>query len=414
MTELHKTLTSVKGAAVMINIVVGAGLLALPGLAVDVAGDHAIWAWLVCAAASLPLLLVLTIMGRRHPHAGGVAHFARLSMGEAGFVIASLIFLGAVAVGLPAIGLTGGYYIVEHFGGSPTIIGGVIVSLAAASHLISSEVSSRISAFFASLILATLFFLLLVGGLGADWTSQAIDVAPLHSVDLGTALLPFMMIFFAFTGWEVAAGLSEEFKNPAKDFPKAMFHSFIAVVTLYVGMAFIVQAYAGASSPEAAFVGVMENVFGSYGSLGVSVFAGAIIFANLMGAIWAVSRMVYSLAREGYFFWEPTVNDDGVPVGCLVLTAGMLLSILTAAHLGHFDIRELLALAGQNFFVLYGLVAISLFRLSSNAWEKGVALASATLIAALVFLEGPNLWYTLCLAIAGFALVKIKGSAPSP
>ncbi len=70
MNELNRTLTPLRGAALMLNIVVGAGLLALPGLVVEMAGDHALWSWLVCAVASLPLLTVFIIMGRRYPHAG--------------------------------------------------------------------------------------------------------------------------------------------------------------------------------------------------------------------------------------------------------------------------------------------------------------------------------------------------------
>ena len=102
MTELKQTLTLLRGTGLMLNIVVGAGLLALPGLTVAVAGDQALWAWLVCAVAALPLLLVFVILGGRHLDAGGIAHFVKLAFGEHGYIAASLIFLGAVAFGLPS------------------------------------------------------------------------------------------------------------------------------------------------------------------------------------------------------------------------------------------------------------------------------------------------------------------------
>jgi len=63
VTDLKPTLTVLRGTGLMMNIVVGAGLLALPGLTVAVAGDQALWAWLVCAMASLPLLLVIIGIG---------------------------------------------------------------------------------------------------------------------------------------------------------------------------------------------------------------------------------------------------------------------------------------------------------------------------------------------------------------
>ena len=47
MNDLKRTLTPLRGAALMLNIVVGAGLLALPGLVIDAVGDHALWSWIM-------------------------------------------------------------------------------------------------------------------------------------------------------------------------------------------------------------------------------------------------------------------------------------------------------------------------------------------------------------------------------
>jgi amino acid efflux transporter len=91
--ELRKTLTVWRGAAVMLNIVLGAGLLTLPGLAVKQVGQAALLSWVLCAVASLPLLAVFTILGRRFPDAGGVPHFAERAFGRVPYVVGSFIFL---------------------------------------------------------------------------------------------------------------------------------------------------------------------------------------------------------------------------------------------------------------------------------------------------------------------------------
>jgi amino acid efflux transporter len=52
MTSLNKSLGVFRGAAILLNIVIGAGLLTLPGLAVRQSGQFAIYAWLICAVAS--------------------------------------------------------------------------------------------------------------------------------------------------------------------------------------------------------------------------------------------------------------------------------------------------------------------------------------------------------------------------
>jgi len=414
MNELARTLTPLRGAALMLNIVVGAGLLALPGLVIEVAADHALWSWLICAVASLPLLTVFIIMGRRYPHAGGIAHFARMAFGQPGFTIGSLIFLGAVAFGLPAIALTGGYYIAEVFGGSATAYAAGIIVAATATHLVSSDVAGRISTFIASAILLTLIGLLLVGAYGINWTAAESRIVSLSDLSVSTAMLPFMMIFFAFTGWEVAAGLSEEFRDPTRDFPRAMVLSFVAATALYTGMAFVVQHSVTAMSPEAAFVSIADQVFGKYGSLSVSLIATVIIFANLLGAVWAVSRMVYSLGREGYLPFRLSVNQAGVPVTSVMLVAGVILAVLLGDRLRLLDIRDMLSLAGQNFMILYGIAGLALIRLSPRRAEKTIASVSVIMAVALTVLEGPNLAYPVCLVCAGWLVSRLKAADESP
>ena len=408
MNELARTLTPLRGAALMLNIVVGAGLLALPGLVIEVAADHALWSWLICAVASLPLLTVFIIMGRRYPHAGGIAHFAIMAFGQPGFIIGSLIFLGAVAFGLPAIALTGGYYIAEVFGGSATAYAAGIIVAATATHLVSSDVAGRISTFIASAILLTLIGLLLVGVYGIDWTAAESRIVSLSSLDVSTAMLPFMMIIFAFTGWEVAAGLSEEFRDPTRDFPRAMVLSFVAATALYTGMAFVVQHSVTAMSPEAAFVSIADQVFGTYGSLSISLIATTIIFANLLGAIWAVSRMVYSLSREGYLPFKLNVTSSGVPISSVLLVSTVILAVLIGDRLQLVNIRDMLSLAGQNFMILYGLGGIALFRLTPDRIERAIAAVSIVLAAALTISEGPSVIYPLSLIIAGWLIARMR------
>ena len=239
MSELKPTLTVLRGTGLMLNIVVGAGLLALPGLTVAVAGDQALWAWLVCAVAAMPLLLVFVILGSRHPDAGGIAHFVKLAFGDAGYLAASLIFLGAVVFGGPAIALTAGHYVAAITGGAPAAIAGGIVLLAALVLTMSPDMAARLSTFIASAILIVLLVIIGIGMADIDWATATTHIAPVPDISPAVVLAPFMMIFFAFTGWEVAAGLSEEFRNPKRDFPRAMLLSFAVASALYLAMVFL-------------------------------------------------------------------------------------------------------------------------------------------------------------------------------
>ena len=84
--QLNRSLTIFRGTGILLNIVIGAGLLSLPGLAIQEVGDQALYAWLLCAAAALPLVGVFILLARLYPNAGGIA-FIRVTL-LAGLVIA--------------------------------------------------------------------------------------------------------------------------------------------------------------------------------------------------------------------------------------------------------------------------------------------------------------------------------------
>ena len=109
MSELKKTLTLYSGTALFLNIVIGAGLLVLPGLAYQQVGDVALMSWFLSALIALPLLLVFVVLGKYYPDSGGIAHYAFRAFGGWMQRVSAFLFLGAVVLGLPSIAMTGGY-----------------------------------------------------------------------------------------------------------------------------------------------------------------------------------------------------------------------------------------------------------------------------------------------------------------
>ena len=409
MTDLKPTLTVLRGTGLMLNIVVGAGLLALPGLTVGVAGDQALWAWFVCALAAMPLLLVFVILGGQYPDAGGIAHFVKLAFGEGGYIAASLIFLGAVAFGGPAIALTAGHYVAAITGGAPAAIASGIVILAGLVLTTSPDMAARLSTLIASTILIVLLAIIGIGMAGVDWPSATANIAPVTEISLPVVLAPFMMIFFAFTGWEVASGLSEEFRNPKRDFPRAMLLSFAVAIALYLAMMFLAQTAPDITSHEAVFVEILGKGLGAAGGILVAGIAALVITANLMGAIWAVSRMVFALSREGHLLIHLKLNAAGAPVSSVGLTSLIILLVLAADSIDLLNIEGMLAIAGQNFFILYGLAAVVLFRHARHRRDRVVAALAMLVVAALLVVEGlSSLLYPAGLALAGIAGLSVR------
>ncbi|PWR01154.1 hypothetical protein DKT77_18525 [Meridianimarinicoccus roseus] len=403
MAELPRTLTVWRGTAMMLNIVLGAGLLTLPGLAAQAAGASAPLIWALCAVAALPLLAVFALLGRRWPGAGGLATILSKGFGQFGYTSGTLLFLGAVLFGLPAIALTGGHYIAAAIGGPAALYAAALIAAAALVNVISAEIAGRINAVLASLLLVALLAVLVIG-----WSVTAprlpgaeavmADLPPRHL--LGTTV---MMVFFAFTGWEVAAHLGGDFRNPRRDMPLAMGLSFAIVVLLYGGLALVVQGIDTAARPEAPFALLFGTVFGPSGIWIVSGLSVTLIFANLAAAVWAVSRMVFAAASDGVLPSMLTAQRRGMPYLAVSATVTALLAVTCATWLGAVDLGDLLAMAGQNFLLLYAGVAAVLIRRPRNTGEWLLGWLCVAIAAAMMALRGAEgmIYPMLLLATAG-------------
>jgi amino acid efflux transporter len=410
---LRKSLGAYRGTALMLNIVIGAGLLTLPGLAVKVAGGNAIGAWIACALAALPLLAVFILLGRRHPDAGGITSYAERAFGSLGQKAASLLFLGAVVFGLPSIALTGGHYLATILGGSAHLYAGAMLISAVLPQLLPGEGAAKAMAWIASMVLAVI-----VVFIGAGFAGVAIQGAPAGippaPLSLTLMLAPFMMLFFAFTGWEVGAGIAEEFRDPRRDYPLAMALSFAVAVTLYLAIAWLAQRVDLTGSYEAPFVAIVRPVLGSVGALAVALTAALIVFANLAGAVWGVSRLVFALARDGLLPARLAQIRQGQPILAVAATLGCLLLVLVGDHLAGFGIEQMLRLAGQNFLILYGVAAGALIILARSSLERCLGVLVIAITLGLLALQGPMILYpALLIALAGIVEVVARGRRPA-
>ena len=405
MADLARSIGPWRGAGMMLSIVLGAGLITLPGLAAQAVGQAAPLVWLVCAVVALPLLAVFAIVGRLHPDAGGVPSVMHRAFGDGAFVAATFLFLGAVAVGLPSIAITGGHYAAAAFGGPVHLYAAGLLVAAMAANLLSAELSGRLNGAVASVVVVVLVGVAALGwqAVSPDW--RVLQVAPAEMPDIALLGAAFMMVFFAFTGWEVASNLGGEVRDPERNIPRAMALSFAVAVALYLVLALVVAAAGPMAAVEAPFAAILGAAHGAAGRAAMSVVALILVFANLSAAIWAVSRMVYAAGRERLLPGAVARVSRGRPLVAVLLTTGCLLAVTGLAAAGLLDLAALLALAGQNFLLLYAGAAAALFVLSEAPSHRGLALSALLLVAALMVARGAEgLVYPGLLIGAGLAV----------
>lgn len=408
MSDLTKSLGVVSGTAMMLNTVLGAGVLILPGLAAQQIGAISLWTWLLCAAANIPLLMMFARLASRYPEAGGVGHIAGQAFGRFGNLATSFLFLGAVFVGLPSIALTGGYYLGGAFGIPHWIAAGLLVVIATACNLMLPGTASRVGSYVAAAVIALLVVLLLGSWyvvLGSLETSSSAPSLPLPDA---TVFLPFMLVFFAFTGWEVAIGTSEEFRDPGRDIPRAVFASFVIAVTFYVACAMVVVAAGPTAFGNAPFLAILGPATGNTIAAALGAGAAILIAANLFAAIWAVSRMLFSFSRDGHLPGFLSSSRRGMPANAVAVTGLVISAVIAADALGLVDIDVLFATAGQNFLLIYALSAAAFLKLSDGKLDRAIAALVLTIVAALIYAAGLNFAYPILLVAGSIALMLVQ------
>ena len=417
MDQLKATFGPISGTLMMLNIVLGASLFILPGLAAQQTGPASILYWLLAILLSVPLLVVFCLLAARRPSSGGVAHLVGAAFGARFFVIASYLFLGAVMLGLPAIALSAGYALQAGFGLDAGFSAGLIITLAIAANFLTPKRASQFGSA-ASILSISLLVALIVCGFIVTPSSGLLSVEEVFSerslgaeFRVGLSVIP--LIFFAFTGWEVAISLGGEFKKPKKNVPIAIIASFIMASILYLLCAMVV-VHAGVSAfNEAPFVGMLAPVFGAFSSQLIASFIAGLLTINLFAAIWSVSRMMYSISEQGFLPASLNVLSRSLPARALLLFGAIGLMMIGVHEVKFIAIDTMFTLASLNFLCLYGLVAfVGLLHLKGNFQCLLSAIAIASVAAIMVMTQSlPTLSYPLIIASAGwlaFTLHKDK------
>ncbi|MDO5104203.1 MAG: APC family permease [Lautropia sp.] len=352
--------------ALSVTVVLGAGILALPGISYLHAGRHGHWPWLIMAVVMLPLLAIFSHFGRHHPSAGGVVGYVRVSLGERWAAVTEMIVLGTLLVGLPSIALIGASYFSQFFGGLPdTLVAWLIISTSAVAALIGLRLSGPVQTMIAVLILLGL--LIITGGflLTAPDLPGALSPDRLNTPANTFPWMPMLhalpAILFAYTGWELTAFLAEDMRHPQRDLPRSIWISFILVSALYLLMAWAVAAHAQPTAGwyDTPIAQLAEGWLGNNGRRAVGLIAALLVLANVMAAFLSTSRAMFSAGRDGLLpRWLATRNQHGTPVNAILLTWAACSLTLLIAWLTRTPTHTLLQLAGQNFFVLYLLAAI--------------------------------------------------------
>lgn len=412
MDTSPRKLGPVAATAMSVTIVVGAGLLTLPGLSFAEAGRLGHVPWILMSVLMLPLMAIFAWFAHRHPSAGGVVTYIRISLGLRMAAIAEAIILGTFSLGMPAIALIGATYLQQSLPGvSVPLVAGLMITLGLVSGLFGIRISGHIQT---AIAVAIVLGLLVIAG--GYWLSAGASPAglpaPAASVPTGVPAAPPMgiltalpLILFAYTGWELTSFLAEDMQDPARNLPRAIWGSFAIVSVLYVCLAWTV---ARAAAPDDAWklapiARLAHGWMGQAGLQATSLIATLLILANVTGAFLSCSRALFAAGRDGLLPRSLGQTDaQQRPVRAMVATWILFEAVIVLSAGSGAGVELLLQLAGQNFFVLYLMASLGFIRMQTRRGPRLLGIAAlVTVVAMLPLFSLPGLLYCSLLALAG-------------
>jgi amino acid efflux transporter len=391
--SLRRSITLPQAVALYAGAVIGAGVLILPGVAAGAAGPASLLAWLFDGLLGVPIALTFAALASRFPDAGGVATFATRAFGAAAGTIVGWSYFVAAAVAQALVVLTGGHYAADALGldrAETFILAGAMLVLAVAANLSGLRVSARLQ-------------LGLSAGVALVLVAATLAAIPHMN---SAALTPFMpdgwssvghaaiLLFFAFFGWEAITHLSAEFRDPARDVPRATVLAAGLVTAIYLGVAVAVVATGTYGTDQLDRVAV-AHVLGA--SLGVSakwVAAGAAVVITLGTAnafVAATSRLGYALGRDGSLprpmahLSRQDVPDVAIGVVGAIAAGGLGLALLEG-----WGAEAFLVVPNSLVIVVYIIAMAAGVRLLGGS-ARLVALAAALLCLAILPFVGVSL-----------------------
>jgi len=153
---------------------------------------------------------------------------------------------------------------------------------------------------------ALVVFVALALTIGRGSAAHLTDGSHAASISWASFALAFVPVMFSYSGWNAAAYVAEEVRDPGRNVPLALAIGTLAVVAIYVALN-ITYLYAMPVGEIASLQGgrlldvVAERLFGFVAGNLLAVFTIISIAAGISAMVLAGPRIYYAMARDGVF-----------------------------------------------------------------------------------------------------------------
>lgn len=365
----RQTLSVVDAVAIIVAIVVGAGIFKTPSIVAAGAGSKTAFLllWLFGGAISLVGACCYAELASAYPNEGGDYHYFNLSFGRwVAFLFAwarlmviqtgSIVILAFVFGDYAAQLLPLGHHASAIYAAAAIIILSILNS-------VSIKHSTRTQNLLSG---AKILGLLVVCSAGIFLSpSLSVPATTAHMAN-GTLGLAMVFVLLTYGGWNEIAFASTEFRNVQRDMLRALVGGIVVITALFVlvNLAYVsVLGLKGVAESEVVAADVMRSIFGEYGATFISLLITVSTLGAASGTIFTGARTNYALGKTFAPLrfmggWNERTNT---PLGALLVQGLLSLALVMFGEWQRKGFETLVEYTAPVFWFFFLLTGISLF-----------------------------------------------------
>jgi amino acid transporter len=373
-TVQEKLLSPIGAVAIIVGIVIGAGIFKTPSMVAGITGDVG-WAlsiWVAGALISLMGALCYAELATTYPHAGGDYHFLTRAYGKNvsflyGWAKAMVINTGSIAL----LAFVFGDYMTKvlPLGANSTIYwAALIVITLTLINLIGIHASASIQTLLTVLEVLGLVAIIVAGFGMFGNPLPAVDNPPMFSSNpqLGMLGLGMVFVLLTFGGWNESAYISAELKGTSKTIVTVIVASLavITVIYLLVNIALInglgLKALASSKAAPADLLGL---AFGPLGEKLLGLFVAIAALTSINATMIVGARTNYAMGEDWQGLkkmghWE---SSRGSPSVAYLVQGVISLALVGFGAMQSDGFEAMVEFTAPVFWIFLFLVGLGLF-----------------------------------------------------
>lgn len=363
------TLVFKDAIAIIVGIVIGAGIFETPALVAANVGSEgaALLIWLLGGGMSFIGALCYAELATAYPHAGGNYYYLRRAFGRTcGFLFAwarmAVIQTGSIALLAFVFGdytsqlLRLGNY-------SSSLYAALAVVILTALNIIGVRQGKWTQN---GLTVAKVLGLLLIIVVGFAVASPSTPEIPAEPASQGTLGMAMILVLLSYGGWNEAAYISAELRHLERNMARSLLWSLGIITAIYLGVNLALirgLGLARMAGSEAVAADLMRRAVGEPGAWFISVLVVISTLGAINATIFTGARTNYALGKDFSLFsflgrWQ---QNTKTPTHALLVQGAIALALVLLGTLTRQGFETMVDYTAPVFWCFFLLTGLSLF-----------------------------------------------------